>query len=423
MRLELANHPINEIRFANTTRLVGTRLELDREDLRRRILEDRRLQSVDLEIVRPGESCRAGIVSDVVEPRAKAPGAGSDFPGILGPYALAGQGTTHVLRGAAVTLLDEGAATGPGGGRVLEMSGPAAEASAYGNLQHLVVAPHAVPQLERHRAQNAFRVAMLQAAVYMARASLNQPAASTDVFDLEGRRGAERSSLPRAAYIGQVYGHQMVAEADEQILYGSNTAGMVPFPLHPNEWLDGAVVCSANFNMSVETYFYQNHPIVLELYRRHQAGELTFAGTVATVAASREDDRNRNCMVAANIAKWALGADAVILTKYGGGAPHADMGLTAKLCEDLGMRTAVQVSDSSRDRRAESALLFNYQEVNAIAYMGGNDTRWKVPAAERIIAANAALRDMIGAPQEIPAANVAGVVNQQGASRLRSTVY
>ena len=421
MRLTLAIHPVNEIRFANVTRLDGSRLQVNQEELRRHLLEDRRLRSVDLEIARPGESCRAGILADVVEPRAKEPGSGADFPGILGPHSIAGQGTTHVLRGAAVTLLDEGAAPGAaGGGRVLEMSGPVAAFTPYSSLQHLIVAPHAAPDLERHRAQNAFRVAMLKAAVYLAWAAQTQPPASTEVFDL-GYRDA-RDGLPRVAYIGQIYGHQIVAEVDEQILYGSNTAGLLPTPLHPNEWLDGAVVCSANFNMSVETYWYQNHPIVTELYRRHDAGELIFAGTIATVAASREVDRNRSAALAAHLAKWDLRADAAVLTKYGGGAPHVDLGLTAHLCEQLGVRTAVQVNTAPRDQRAESALMFNYADVNAIVYVGGVETRWAVPAAERVITASPTAKAVLGAPQDLAASNVAGIINQQGASHLTASL-
>ncbi len=421
MPLTLAIHPVDDIDFGPATRLDGRRLQIDRDALVREILEDRRLTSVDLEIAKPGESFRAGIVSDVVEPRAKEPGDGTDFPGVLGAQTIAGKGTTHVLRGAAVTLVDEGAPALTG--RMLEMSGPAAEASAYGALQHVVVAPHAAPDVSRHAAQNAYRVALLKTATHLARAAIGQAPASKEVIDLEGPRGKGREGLPRVAYIAQIYGHQMVAEPDEQILYGGNTAGMVPVPLHPTEWLDGAVVISSNFNMSVETFFYQNHPIILDLHRRHQAGELNFVGTVATVAASDEVDRDRNCMVAAHTAKEILGADAVVLTKYGGGAPHADMGLTAHLCEQLGMRTAVQVSDAARDRRAESAMLFSYDDVDAIVYGGGNDMNWAVPAAERVLAGSPEAAEALGAPQELGAASVLGVVNQQGASRLRAVVY
>ena len=128
-------------------------------------------------------------------------------------------------------------------------------------------------------------------------------------------------------------------------------------------------------------------------------------------------------MMAAHLAKWNLAADAVVLTKYGGGAPHLDMAETARLCEGLGMRTAVQVIDMSRDRRAESALLFNFPEVDAIVYIGGNDTSWSVPAPKRVIAGNTETESALSAPLELRAATVCGVANQQGASKLRSMVY
>ena len=413
----MAHHPVREMDFGDSTRLDGTRVLVDREELRRLILEDRRILDVDLEIARPGQACRIGVVFDILEPRCKAGGSGSDFPGILGPYAVAGQGITHVLAGAAVTVLDEAAP--PAGGKILQMSGPPAEASPYSTLHHLVVAPHSVPGLKRHNVLNALRSASVKVAVYLASAAKTEEPEVSRLLELEG---PTQEGLPRVAYIGQIQSRQRVAEVDEQVLYGSNTAGMLPLPLHPNEWLDGAVVCAYQ-NMGVETYFYQNHPVILELYRRHQAGEITFAGTVATVAASDEEDRNRNCIVASHLANWNLGAEVVVLTKYGGGAPHADMAETARLCEVQGMRTAVLASDMSRDRKAESALLFNFSEVDAIVYGGGNDTTWKVPAAERVIAGSPAAAESLAAPQEIEAGNVCGVTNQQGASRLRAVVY
>ena len=100
MRLPLAIHPVTEIRFGTATKLSGTRLEIDKEELRKHLLEDKRLQSVDLEIVRPGESCRIGFIFDVLEPRAKEPGSGPDFPFILGPYAPAGPNWRRAIRSA-----------------------------------------------------------------------------------------------------------------------------------------------------------------------------------------------------------------------------------------------------------------------------------------------------------------------------------
>jgi len=320
LELTLAIHQITDLRFGDSTYLDGSTLVVDRESLTNHLLEDPRLQSVDMDIANPGEACRIGVVFDIIEPRVKEPGAGSDYPGILGPIATAGQGTTHVLRGAAVTLVDEAAPLG--NNKIVEMSGPASEESPYSVLHHLAIVPHTDSNLERHTAQNALRLASVKTSVFLAKTALGQMPNATEVFQSDGPTQAGRDGLPRVAYIGQIHSRQRVAEVDEQILYGANTAGMVPVMLHPNEWLDGGVV-SGYQNMGVETYFYQNHPVISELYRWHREGKITLVGTIATMAASDNSDRERNCMLASEMAKWNLAADGVVLTKYGGGAPHA----------------------------------------------------------------------------------------------------
>lgn len=172
-----------------------------------------------------------------------------------------------------------------------------------------------------------------------------------------------------------------------------------------------------------ETYFYQNHPVILELYQRHHAREINFVGTVATVAGNDNLDRERQCHAAANLVKWTLNADGAVLTKYGGGLPHADLAETARLLELMGVKTSVMVSDVSRDRRVESALLFNVPEVNAIVYNGGNGTEYEVPKMARIIASTPELTELLAGPLNVDASEVLGVTNQQGASRMRALVY
>ena len=242
MRLTLAYHPVTDVRFGATTQLQGTTLEVSEAALRQHLLEDRRLERVDLAIVHPGEACRFGVVFDIVEPRAKEPGAGPDFPGILDAIAMVGQGITHVLQGAAVTVLD--AAAPVAGGQVVEMSGDAGKACPYAALSHLVVVPHVVPGLERPRALHALRLASVKTAVYLGRTAVSHSPANSAVFESLGPVEASRPGLPRLAYIGQIHSRQRVAEVDEPILYGANTAGMAPVLLHPNEWLDGALVTS-----------------------------------------------------------------------------------------------------------------------------------------------------------------------------------
>ncbi len=426
MNLTLAYHPVRTLRFGASTRLDGTTLDIDSDQLRGLLLEDEALSDVTFELVAPGEDCRAGPVFDIIEPRAKASGSSPDFPGILGPPLTAGMGTTHVLSGMTVTVLDEHAAGGSRGsiGRVLEMTGPAAEGSSYSGLHHLVVIPRMAPDKDGPAAQRAKRVAGLKTAVYLAQAAASQPPSESRPLGPVNPGPPGRPDLPRVAYVGQIFSRQRQAELNEPVLYGLNTAGMLPVLLHPDEWLDGAVVTSYYTSMGgAETYLYQNHPIITELYRRHHAGELNFVGTVASIAGSDNADRDRNCRTAASLVQWALNADAAVLTKYGGGVPHADLAETARLLETQGIRTSVMVSDVSRDRRVESALLFNFPEVNAIVYGGGNDTRWQVPPAGRVIAATPAIGELLAGVRELGAMNVAGVTNQQGASRLRAVVY
>jgi Glycine/sarcosine/betaine reductase component B subunits len=424
MQLTLAFHPITEMRFGANTRLEGTILVIAEDELRRVVLQVPGIESVDFAIVRRGESCRAGPVFDIVEPRAKAPGGSLDWPGILSEPSTAGTGTTHVLNGAAVTLLRE---ESPGESRgamgyVLEMSGVAAAGSHYATLNHLIVIPHTKPGLPAHAQQKSYRLAQLRAAVFLARTALDAIPERTQAFDVSVDES--RTALPRVAYVGQIFSRQRKPEPDEQIIYGADTDGMLPTLLHPNEWLDGALLPSYHVSLGgAETYFYQNHPVVTELYRRHEARELNFAGTVATIASADNFDRERNTRFAASLVRWALKADACVLTKFGGGVPHTDLSETARILECDGIKTAVQVTDLARDRRVESALLFNYPEVNAIVCIGGNSTKWKVPLVARVIASNSGLAEMLAGPFEIESLNVVGVANQQGASRLRSMVY
>lgn len=427
MNLDLACHTVTNIAFGDSTRLEDSSLIVAKDELRTLLLEDNTLESVDLEIVGRGAECRVGPVSDIIEPRWKAPGGSPDFPGILGPPATAGFGTTHVLQGAAVTVLDDrqyGGASRGALGRVLEMTGPPAEGSIYSRLHHLVVVPHAKPGHERHVAQRATRVAGLRAAVHLAAGAREHQPQHVVCHDAVGPALSGREGLPRVAYVGQIFSRQRRAEADEPVLYGTNTIGMLPVLLHPDEWMDGALVTSYYTSMGgAETYCYQNHPIITELYRRHQARELNFVGTVATVAGADNTDRELNCRAAANMVRWVLAADAAVLTKYGGGVPHADLAETARLLESMNIRTAVMVSDVSRDRRVESALLFNFPEVNAVVYGGGNDTRWRVGPVKRVVAGSPGMSELLAGARELGAQNVVGVTNQQGVSKLRAVVY
>src|SRR2546428_14069398 len=97
MQLTLAVHPITEIRFGENTRLDGTVLVTAKDELCRLASQVAGIESVDFEIVRPGESCPAGPIFHIVEPPAQAPGGNPDWPGFFCAPPTAGNGRTHRL--------------------------------------------------------------------------------------------------------------------------------------------------------------------------------------------------------------------------------------------------------------------------------------------------------------------------------------
>src|SRR6476620_2911606 len=245
MQLTLANHPITDLQFGAPARLDGTVLVVDADSLSRVVLQDPAFVGVHFEIARPGEPCRAGPIFAVIEPRATAPA------------------------GAAVSVLAEISPdlTRSATGRVLEMSGAPADASDYANLHHLLVIPQTKPGLSRQAVEKAYRLAGLRVAVALARLAATEAPESVMRFEPVGPAETGREGLPRVAYVGQIFSRQRKPEVDEPILYGANTDGMLPVVLHPDEWLDGAVVPSLHsWSGGTETYFYQNHPIILDLY-------------------------------------------------------------------------------------------------------------------------------------------------------------
>lgn len=70
---------------------------VDLDELRQQILEDPRIQSVDLHLVRPGQNVRILNLMDAIQPRRKIDKGDADIPGFLGKIQTAGSGRTRSL--------------------------------------------------------------------------------------------------------------------------------------------------------------------------------------------------------------------------------------------------------------------------------------------------------------------------------------
>jgi glycine reductase len=289
----------------------------------------------------------------------------------------------------------------------------------YASLQHLVVSPQVDESLDINDRRNALRLAGLRAATWLAR---NAVPGEGGVFVEEVFELGPAEGLPRIAYIFQVHSHQRPTVPGEGLLYGDNCRHLLPTVLHPNEVLDGAVLCAYDSN-AMDIYGIQNHALIRNLYARH-GRDVDFAGVVVNVANQLPEERDRCTLLSANLAKYALHAGGVVLTKSGGGAPHVDMALAAERCEALGMKTTMLAWDlSAPEDGAEGGALFNSPSLDAIVSLGSNGMDVPLPPVERVIAPTAELAGRYQGRTTISALRAVSVMDHLGGSRLTAALY
>jgi sarcosine reductase len=417
MRLELAWSEIASVAAGGTTRLTGSRLEVDLDELRVRLERDVRLERVRLDLAEPGTSCRIGRVFDVFAPRAREDDEG-DFPGVLSPLARTGNGRTRALRNVAVVVTDQ-QLDNPAALAVIDMAGPVSLLSPFGQTHNVVVSAWPAPSVGRSEYLAALRMAGLRAAVYLAQAARRSTADTVEVFDLAApaRVPVALAHLPRVAYVFQIHSHQRPTGADEGILYGDPVRRMLPTLVHPNEILDGAVVRGFMGRVAT-TWAIQHHPVIRELYARH-GDTLAFVGVVLTVAHATEPERVRSAAMTAGLVADVLGADGAVFTKIGGGAPHVDMAQAAAACEALGVKTVSIVEDMSTDGSEEGMLLFNFPGVDTLVNVGCGQEKLTLPAVNRLLGAeDVALA--AGGPSIY--GSICGAIEQIGTARLMAQV-
>jgi glycine reductase len=419
MRLDLGLVHARDVRFGARTEVFGDDLVIDRAQLIARLQEEPLFERVEIEIARPGESCRIIRVLDVVQPRYRL--NGPNFPGALDGNGLVGDGETRALANVSVIETHQLAERSR---NIIDMNGPAAEYSPIAKTHNVVLLPYPKPGADKDNYRLAVKKAGLKTAVYLAAAAKDVAPHEHQAFDLPPvafNRGPE--NLPRIAYVFPMHSHQHPTQQNETVFYGSNIQGFMPTIVHPNEILDGALM----FSYSAFTWFAQNHPVILELYRRH-GKDLWFAGVVLTVAPVRVSEKERNAYLAARLARETLGADGIIATKIGGGAVDTDLMMICTRAEEMGMKAVLIIME----RYPDTGITFVPENVNAIVTPGLTRDAITLPPVERVIGGDALYVDNSNPDNTSPdlpplpangelnlwVGDIVGAISQVGASRL-----
>lgn len=434
MRLELASFRVDDVVFSSETRLEGKTMYVNECELKDHLLPNPYIEDFQVDVARPGESVRIVHAVDVVEPRDKASGPGTMFPGRLGPPVQVGSGITNTLVGMSVV----GTAPPFTGEEywyareaIIDMSGPGAAYSPFSKTVNLVL--YFTPGLrseemaptdqEQYEVDNrtpeadlrmeATRDLCLRAAIYLAGKAQGMPPDHTRTYEL----GEVASELPGVVYLC----------CSSASVYGSaSTQRAWAVPMHPNEMMDGAVVntgflMAANFRDC--TFTYQRDAVVEELYSRHGI-DLDFRGVIFFSSFPLTlEDKEREAGSVVRTAKM-MGADAVVLSPISEGHGSVETMMVCRMCEEAGIRTAVAAGDMTA-REGDPGFTHWVPQADALVVAGDSHHRVSLPSVDKVIGGKRVLygdQDAAG-EIEMEARHMYGASNPAGTTTLMGRLY
>ncbi|MBF8437917.1 glycine/sarcosine/betaine reductase component B subunit [Halanaerobiaceae bacterium Z-7014] len=380
MQLELGKIHIKDVEFGEENKVENGLLTIDKEALLHKIKDDHRIESIDLEIVRPGDNVRIMPVKDVIEPRCKIEG-GDVFPGFVGSEDLVGSGKTIALSGVSVVTTGEVVGFQEG---IIDMSGPGADYTPFSKLINIVITCEVKDDIKSHIHEEVLRLIGLTAAKYIGEAGKTCDPDEVKTYTHSPLLEACElgGDLPK---VGYVYMLQTQGLLHDTYVYGVDAKEILPTIISPTEVMDGAIV-SGNCVSACDknaTYFHQNNPIIEELFAR-DGKDLNFVATIITNENVTLADKERSSSYTARLAE-KIGLDAAIVSQEGFGNPDADLIMNCKKLEDKGIKTVLTTDEYAGRDGASQSLADSTPEADAVVTAGNANEVIELPPMERVI--------------------------------------
>ena len=381
MRLELGHVLIEDVQFGDETKIDKGVLYVNKEELIDLIKEDEHLETVDVDIVKPGESVRVTPVKDVVEPRVKVDGPGGVFPGILSKVDVVGSGKTNVLKGCAV--MTTGKIVGFQEG-IVDMTGPGADYTPFSKTINLVLKCEPIEGLKQHNHEKAVRFAGFKAAAYIAETAKTLTPDTVEVYEVEPflEGIAKYPDLPKVGYVQML---QTQGLLHDTYVYGVDAKQIVPTIMYPTEIMDGAIV-SGNCVSACDkntTYHQMNNPVIHDLLAVH-GKTLNFVGVIITNENVYLADKERSSNWTAKLAEY-LGLDGVIISQEGFGNPDTDLIMNCKKIEQKGIKTVIRTDEYAGRDGASQPLADADPLANAVVTGGNANEVIELPPMDKVI--------------------------------------
>lgn len=381
MRLELGKIFIKDVQFGEVTEVKDSVLYINKEEMLNVIGGDEHIKSIDLDIVRPGESVRIIPVKDVIEPRVKVEGKGGIFPGVISKVDTVGEGRTHALKNVGVVTTGKIVGFQEG---IIDMTGPGAEYTPFSKLNNVVVIAEPVDGLKQHEHEKAVRMIGFKAATYLGQ--LAKDLTPDEVVTYETKPLLESiAEYPELPKVGYVYMLQTQGLLHDTYVYGVDAKQIVPTLLYPTELMDGAIV-SGNCVSACDknpSYVHMNNSVVEDLYAQH-GKEINFVGVIITNENVYLADKERSSNWTAKLCKQ-LGLDAVIVSQEGFGNPDTDLIMNCKKIEGEGVKTVIVTDEYAGRDGASQSLADADVKANAVVTGGNANQVVVLPKMDRVI--------------------------------------
>lgn len=379
MKLTVETLRIKDLQFADKTCLQDGVLYVNKADILAFAEKEPCFKTLKLDIARPGESTRIINVVDVIQPRCKVTG-NIDWPGVLSEECeIAGFGTTRAVAGMGIVLCQNNTYWSRKWGS-FDMSGQCAKMNPYAKMPELVIEPIAKEGADFRDYREGVRRIGYKTSVLLAKATMADKPDEAETFDNE----TKYKDLPGIAYAYQIYSKQYDTQNyREPMVYGNAVPDSLPLIMQPTEILDGAISLCGGFRC-VTTYEIQNHPIIVNLMRRH-GKDLNFTGVLITVTSVEAKHRCLVSKMAASLLKEELHAQGVIVTKGVGGASTLCVGAIASEAEKLGIKAVPIIQILNGRSNLDVECMISEQNVDSIVCSGTYYHNFTLPPVETLL--------------------------------------
>ncbi|ACB84068.1 glycine/sarcosine/betaine reductase component B subunit [Natranaerobius thermophilus] len=421
LRLEKVN--VKDVKLGSETSYKNGVVTVNKDELIEELKQDDRIGSIEIEVVKPGESVRIIPVKDVIEPRIKVEGEGELFPGLLGKVSTVGSGTTKTFNGMSVVTTGKLVGFQEG---IIDMDGPGADYSPFSKTLNLVVNCEPVKGLKSHEHEEALRLAGLKAARYIAEAC--QDAQADEQEDYEALPVEEmKSKYPNLPKVGYVYMLQSQGLLHDTWVYGIDAKEIIPTCIYPTEVLDGAIV-SGNCVSACDkntTYHHLNNPIIKDLYARH-GKDINFCGVILTNENVTLAAKERSSGYTAKLAEM-LGLDGVIVSQEGFGNPDTDLIMNCVKIEDKGIKTVLVTDEYAGRDGASQSLADADPKADAVVTAGNANETIVLPPMDKVVGILETADSIAGGFEgslrhdksiEVELQTITGATNQLGFNKL-----